>query len=333
MITKFRLVVVSALSILLAFSAYGKDEAVQPKKDAVRLKFAQTNNDKHKYHLAMLKFKEIIEKKSDGRFVIEVFAGSLGADRDLMEGLQIGSVDAAALNTSVIASVVPEFGVFDLPFIFKDRNQAYKVMDGPIGQDLIKKANAKIGFVATDYWENGFRGFTNNIRPIVKPGDLKDLKFRTMQSKIHLDSFKQWGANPVPMNFAEVFTAMQMNVIDGHDNAPDTISANKMWEVQKYFSNSKHFYSPVLFIFSAHMWKKLSDADKKMFLEASKEVTILERKLAEEMYDQALVELKKHMQVVMDVDYEAFKASVQPIWGKYSATFGKDLIDRISADK
>lgn len=327
MTAKSKLLLVATLSLALVCPVQAKAAEV------THLKFAQTNNEKHKYQFAMMKFKELIEKRSNGRFVIEVFAGSLGSDRDLMEGLQIGSVDAGAINTSVIASVVPEFGVFDLPFIFRDREHAYRVMDGTIGQDLIKKANAKIGFVSTDYWENGFRGFTNSVRPIATPADLKDLKFRTMQSKVHLDTFRQWKANPVPMNFAEVFTAMQMRVIDGHDNAPDTVNANKMWEVQKYFSNSKHFYSPVLFVFSAPTWKKLSEADRKMFLEVSKEVTAYERKLAGDMYDQALDNLKTRMQVVEQVDYEAFKASVQPIWQKYSADFGKELIERIVATK
>lgn len=331
---KTALLILVSLVVAMLVSACGGKSAPQPTKTEPKvLKFAQTNNDKHKYQRALVKFKELIEQKSQGRYKIEVFAGSLGGDRDLMEGLQIGSVDAAAINTSLIASVIPEFGALDLPFLFRDRPHAYKVLDGPIGQDLIKKANAKMGFFATDYWENGFRGFTNNVRPIVKPADLKDLKFRTMQSKIHLDTFKQWGANPTPMGWAEVYSAMQQNVIDGHDNAADTVNANKMWEVQKHYSDSKHFYSVVVFVFSPTMWNSLNDADKKMFLEVSKEVATYERKIAAEMYDQALVNLKKHMQVVDKVDYEAFKASVQPIWEKYSATLGKEIIQKIADTK
>ena len=331
---KSAILIFSALVLTMLMSACDDPKPAQQVKAAPKIfKFAQTNNDKHKYQLAMLKFKEIIEKKSEGRFEIEVFAGTLGGDRDLMEGLQIGSVDAAAINTSLIASVVPMFGVFDLPFLFRDRAHAYAVMDGPIGQELIKSANAKMGFVATDYWENGFRGFTNNVRPITKPQDLKNLKFRTLQSAIHLDTFKQWGANPTPMAWAEVYSAMQQNLIDGHDNAADTVNANKMWEVQKYFSDSRHFYSPVLFVMSPTMWNSLGEADKKMFLETSKEVTLYERKLAAEMYDKALDNLRKNMQVVDKVDYEAFKSSVQPIWEKYSASFGQEIIQKIADTK
>jgi len=331
---KLTILILGALAFLISVSAWAQSKPSQPgNKTAKVFKFAQTNNDKHKYQLAMLKFKELIEKKSEGRYVIEVFSGTLGGDRDLMEGLQIGSVDAAAINTSLIASAVPMFGVFDLPFIFRDRAHAYSVMDGPIGQELIKNANKKMGFIATDYWENGFRDFTNNVRPITKPQDLKNLKFRTLQSSIHLDTFKQWGANPTPMAWAEVYSAMQQNLIDGHDNAADTVNANKMWEVQKYFSDSRHFYSPVLFVMSSPMWNGLNDADKKIFLETSKEVATYERKLAAEMYDKALDNLRKNMQVVDKVDYDAFKASVQPIWDKYSTTFGQEIIQKIADTK
>ena len=331
---KLSILVFGALALSLTISAWADTKPPVPTNKAARVfKFAQTNNDKHKYQLAMLKFKEIIEAKSQNRYEIEVFAGTLGGDRDLMEGLQIGSVDAAAINTSLIASAVPMFGVFDLPFIFRDRAHAYSVMDGPIGQDLVKAANKKMGFVATDYWENGFRGFTNNVRPIIKPQDLKGLKFRTLQSSIHLDTFKQWGANPTPMAWAEVYSAMQQNLIDGHDNAADTVNANKMWEVQKFFSDSRHFYSPVLFVMSPTMWNSLDAADKKMFLETSKEVATYERKLAAEMYDKALDNLKKNMQVADNVDFQAFKTSVQPIWEKYSASFGKEIIQKISDTK
>jgi tripartite ATP-independent transporter DctP family solute receptor len=329
---KKRMFAVAAITSLM-FAVIPNAQAQGSDGKSISLKFAQTNNEKNKYQLAMLKFKEIIEVKSNGRYTIQVFAGSLGGDRDLMEAVQIGSVDAAALNTAVLASVVPEFGVLDLPFLFRDREHAYKVLDGSVGQDLIKKANAKIGFIGTDYWENGFRGFTNNVRPIVKPEDLKDLKFRTMQSKMHLESFKKWGANPVPMSISEVYTSMQMKLIDGHDNAADTVNAMKMWEVQKYYSESKHFYSPVLFAFSSNMWKKLNDADKKMFLEASKEVAVFERKLAKDMADQAIENLKKNMQVTEKVDYEAFKASVQPIWQSYHSVFGRELIEKIANTK
>ncbi|KJS20190.1 MAG: hypothetical protein VR72_15625 [Clostridiaceae bacterium BRH_c20a] len=333
--------VVLILSLLLTACGGGaapKQEAPKetPKEEAkaapIILKFAHSQNDKHKYHLAHVKFKELIEQKSDGRYKIEIFAQSLGADRDLIEGLQLGTVDAASINTSVIASIAPELGAIDLPFLFKDRAHAYRVLDGEIGQELSDLIKNKARIIPAGFWENGFRDFTNNKRPIKTPEDLKDLKMRVMEVAIYLDTFKQWGANATPMAWPEVYPAMQQGVIDGHDNAADTVNANKLWEVQKHFSDSQHLYSAVVLGLSPNFYNKLNDADKKMFMEVSAEVTKYEREIAAKMYDEGLINLRKNMTVTEkdEIDFEAFKASVQPVWEKYYDVFGKDLIQKIA---
>lgn len=310
-----------------------KPAAAADKPVEVRtLKFVQSNNDKHKYHFAMVKAKELIEQKSNGRYKVQIFDGTLGGDSDLIQGLQMGTMDAAAVNTAVVASIVPEIGVFDLPFLFKDSAQAFRVFDGDIGKGLKGKVNEKAGIVALSFWENGFRDFTNDERPIKKPEDLKGLKMRVMQNNVMIETFKAWGANPTPMSWPDVYPAMQQGVIDGHDNAADTVNANKLWEVQKYFTESRHFYSAVLFGFSPKTWNSFSDEDKKFFTEISAEVATFERDLAAKMYGEGMVNLRTKMTVTeySDIDFEAFKASVKPIWEKYSETYGKDLIDKIA---
>ncbi|MCC8190467.1 MAG: TRAP transporter substrate-binding protein DctP, partial [Planctomycetes bacterium] len=173
----------------------------------------------------------------------------------------------------------------------------------------------------------------NNARPIRQPEDLKDLKMRSMQNSIHLDTFAQWGANPTPMSFSEMITAMQQGVIDGHDNAPDTVAANSMWEIQRFFSESRHFYAAKIFGASPIFWSRLSPEDQAMFQEIYYQVRDFERDLAEEQFREGMALIAKNGMEVLpfaDMDSEAFRASVKPIWDKYALRVGADLIERIA---
>ena len=300
---------------------------------AIVIKAAHTGNIKQKYHAAMEKFRDLIEERSGGRFKVEIYPATMGGDRELIESLQIGTVDFAELNTSVLATISPRLGVYDLPYIFRDRGHAHRVLDGEIGSELMKEMQAKSTIVGLGYWENGFRCFTNNVRPIKKPEDLKDHKMRSMQNSIHLDTFMLWGANPTPMSFSEMITAMQQGVIDGHDNAPDTIAANSMWEIQRYFSQSQHFYAAKIFGASPIFWARLSPEDQKMIQEIYYEVRDFERDLAEEQFQEGMKTLAQNgMEVTKfsDIDIEAFQKSVQPVWDKYSQKVGAELIERIA---
>ena len=298
----------------------------------VSMKIGHTGNAKSKYQAGMEAFKAEIDAKSGGRFSLEIFPMSLGDDRELLEGLQIGTVDFSEVNTSVVANIVEELAVIDLPFIFTSVEHVNRVLDGKVGDGMIDLVNNKAGVKAVAWWENGFRCFTNNIRPITKPGDLTGLVMRTMQSNVHLETFKLWGANPTPMAFSEMLTAMQQKVIDGHDNNPDTIVTNNMWEFQDYFSESRHFFGAKMLIFSNKFWGALSDSDKTMFTNAVYLARDIERKESLTRYEAAIDSLvKNNMKVIRnaDVDTEAFIKSVQPVWDAFRAKHGAALIDSI----
>lgn len=306
---------------------------LQAQAGTIVIKAAHTGNAKQKYHEAMEKFRDLVQERSQGRFKVDIYPSTLGGDRELIEALQIGLADVGEINTSVMATILPALGVFDLPYIFRDRLHAHRVLDGEIGDDLMKQIQNITSLVCLGYWENGFRCFTNNVRPIRKPEDLKDLKMRTMQNSIHLDTFALWGANPMPMSKSEMLTAMQQGVIDGHDNAPDTVVADSLWEVQRYFSESQHFYAAKMFCASPLFWGKLSPEDQKMFQEIYHEVRQFERDLAHAQAQAGLKTLaEKGMEVILfaDMDIAAFQKSVKPIWDKYAPKVGADLIERIS---
>ncbi|MDY4609605.1 MAG: DctP family TRAP transporter solute-binding subunit [Sphaerochaetaceae bacterium] len=297
---------------------------------------AHTGNERTTYQVGMEAFKREVERLSEGRFKVDIYPSTLGGDKELMESLQIGTVDFAEVNTSVLASIVPELGIFDLPYLFISREHAYEVFDGEVGDTLLGKVRDKAGITPIAYWENGFRCFTNNVRPITKPEDLKALKMRSMQSNIHLTAYRLWGADPTPMSISEMVTAMQQGVIQGHDNNIDTVVANSMWEYQKYFTESWHFYGSKVLAFSNQFWNSLSDEDKVVFTQAVETARDVERAECASRYGVSLETLSKNgMQITHkdEVLTEAFVESVQPVWDSYVKQYGDALIQKINALK
>ena len=301
------------------------------KDEVIIIKAGHTGNENTVYQIGMEAFKEYVEENGGGKYQVEIYPSTLGGDSDLYEGLQIGTVDFAEVNTSVISSTVENLKVLDLPFMFSTRDQVYAVLDGDIGNKLLNEVQDQAGIQAVCFWENGFRDFTNDVRPITGPEDLKDLNMRCMQSDIYMDTFRNWGCNVSAMSISETITAMQSGVIDGHDNNPDTVVANSMWEYQKYFSDSRHFYSAKVLAFSKAFWDELDEKDQAMFLAAAEYARDIERTECQSRYDEAVNRLKDEgMEVAVyeDIDIESFRESVQPIWDKYSASLG-DLVSQV----
>lgn len=301
-----------------------------PKKVVV----AHTGNERTTYQVGMLAFKSELEKLTNGRYVCEIYPATLGGDKVLMEGLQIGTVDFAEINTSVISSIVPELGALDLPYLFVSSEHVYRVLDGEIGAQLLTLVQSKAGIVPVAYWENGFRYFTNNVRPITTPSDLRGTKMRSMQSNTHLMAFRLWGADATPMSISEMITAMQQGVIQGHDNNTDTIVANSMWEYQKYFSESGHFYGSKVLAFSPSFWKAVSAEDQKLFVQAAEHARDVQRQEVATRFEKSIATLIQNgMNVTRnkDIDTNAFIQSVQPVWNEYTSKYGDELIKKIEA--
>ncbi len=167
----------------------------------------------------------------------------LGDERQVVEGLQLGTIHLTVVSTGPLGGFVPEMNVVDLPFLFRDTEHAYKVLDGEIGQSLLKKFDA-VGIKGLAYWENGFRQITTTKKPVQQPGDMKGLKIRVMENKIHQAAFRQVGADATPMAWGEVFTSLQQGLLDAQENPTPIVWAFKLYEVQKYLSLTNHVYSP-----------------------------------------------------------------------------------------
>ncbi|MEK5270131.1 DctP family TRAP transporter solute-binding subunit [Aeribacillus sp. FSL K6-8394] len=291
------------------------------------LKFGHVLAPDHPYQLGAEKFKEIVESNAPEPISVEIYhSAQLGSERDLTEGLQLGTIDLA-IAPGTIANFEPAMKILDLPYIFRDKEHAYKVLDGEIGDQLASGLPEK-NLRLLAYWENGFRHITNNIRPIYTPDDLEGIKIRVPENPTYVDTFNNWNANVNTMAFGELFTALQQKTVDGQENPLALIYTSKFYEAQKYLSLSGHFYGPAQLLISEITWNKLSPEMQEVVKKAAEEARDYQRQIVSEKEEEYLQKLKDEGMEVNEVDSEAFIESVKPVWEKYRGEFG-DLIDQI----
>jgi tripartite ATP-independent transporter DctP family solute receptor len=222
--------------------------------------------------------------------------------------------------------------VVDLPFLFRDREHAYKVLDGPMGKDIFEAFSAK-GIKGLAFWENGFRQITNNVRPIERPEDLKGIKIRTMENKVHLASFRAFGASPTPMAWSEVYTALQQKTIDAQENPIAIIYHQKIAEVQKYLALTGHFYSPTPLLMSLKAFNALPKDIQKIFMDSAIECATYERNLLRDSEAKQISELKARGMQVTTPNKKPFLDAAASVYKEFESQFGKDTIDKIIATK
>lgn len=298
------------------------------------LKIGYATSPTSHYGVGSTVFCEEMEKGTQGRYKCQQFPNSaLGGEREQIEAVQLGTQDLVNTSTGPLGNFVPEVKIVDIPFLFRDYDHARKVMDGPIGQDLQKKMEAK-GLINLAWTENGFRHMTNSKRAIVQATDAAGLKMRTMENKVHMDGYKTFGILPTPMPFPELFTALQQGTVDGQENPIPVILSSKFSQVQKHLSLTGHVYSPAALILSPAVWNKLSAADKKVFTEAGKKAAAAQRKKVNDDENNGIAQLEKDgMQVVKQVNGESFRKAVAPAYAGYAKEFGADKIAAIQAVK
>ena len=288
-----------------------------------------TTKESH-YGVGSTVFCDEIEKGTQNRYKCQHFPSSaLGGEREMTEAVQLGTLDIVNTSTGPIGNFVPEVKIVDIPFLFRDYDHARKVMDGPIGQDILSKFPSK-GIIALGWTENGFRHMTNNKRPIVKPADASGLKMRTMENKVHMDGYRTFGILPTPMAFPELFGALQQGTVDGQENPIPVILASKFAQVQKHLSLTGHVYSPALLLMAPRTWTKLTEADKKVFTDAAKKAGAAQRKKVNDDENSGIAQLEKDgMTVVKTVDGTAFREALTPAYVSYSKEFGAENIKKI----
>lgn len=321
------LVIVLLTSGIFYKEYYNKTHPTSSGPIVIRL--SHVANETSPIHLSCVYFEEILEERSNGQFDVQVYPNSqLGGDRQAVEAVSIGSITATFPGTAVLAGFEPKFMVGDLPFIFKTRESAYQALDNELGTEL-NKLLEKHNLVNLGFGETGYRHITNNVRPITSPEDLKGISIRTMENPIHMASFRAWGANPTPISFSELFTALQQNTIDAQENPLQIISSSRFYEVQKYLSLTGHFFASGSVLINKEFMDNLPEDLRDLVYECGRDMVEYERKLTQEMESQFLEELKANGMEVNELTPEQkdkFIQMAQPVYEQYKDMLGEDLI-------
>ncbi len=321
------------LLVLFVFFVLAFITAIQAQAKTI-LKLATVTPPQHAYSAGAQEFARLISEGTGGEIVVKVYAGGqLGkGERELLEGMQIGTIDMAITATGPVSNFSPNMGVVDLPFLFIDHTFVDRILDGSIGRELLDDLqSADIKGLA--FFENGFRNFTNSKRRLLNPADFKGLKFRTMENPVHLASVRELGAQAVPMSWGEVYTSLQTKVIDGQENPIAIIYAYKLSEVQKYLSLTGHFYSPAPLSMSLKKFMKLKPEWQKLFLEAAVKAAKFERKLIRDSEARQLEEIKARGMVVDTVDKAVFIEAMNPVYKMFYEKYPgwKGIVEKIRA--
>lgn len=275
-------------------------------------------------------FKETLESLSDGAFTVTDHpSGSLGGERAMIEGLQIGTVDVVITSTGPLGNFVPETYVLDLPFLFTSYEQARCVLDGEIGQELLDKMGDH-DLVGLSWSENGFRHITNSQKAIEKPEDVSGLKIRTMENRIHQQAFEELGASPTPMAMPELFTALQQGTVDGQENPIAVIVAANLYEVQDQLSLTGHVYSPAILLGSPVLIDGLSEEERAWFDEAAQAATEATRAEVSRLEEEGVAFLQEQGMTVTDnIDPAPFQEAVEAIHASFIEQYGDEMLERI----
>ena len=266
---KFRLLT-TALALAVAMFALPAHAA------PITIKIGHDLSEDTPQHLGSLKWKELVEQRTGGKYKVEIFpSNQLGDDRETAEMLQVGSVQAALIPTAKLSLFAPALQLPDLPFFFPTREVCYKFLDSEVGMEILGQLDKK-GMVGVSFWESGFKQFTSN-KEMKSPEDFKGQKFRTMESKIIIEQFKALGANPVPISFGETYNALQQGTVDGQENPLVSITRMRFYEVQKHMLVSNHGYLAYGFLLSKRWLNKQPEDMRKIMIDAAREVASFQR--------------------------------------------------------
>lgn len=320
-------VMLAAALILTACGDSDNEKAADPDK-VYTLQAGHSLPDNHPYQLAFLEMAKNVEERTNGQVIIEVFANSeIGAERELTEGMTLGTVDLVVSSTAPVTNFVPELGVLDVPFIFQNRESAVEVLEGEIGDELFAKMEEN-GIMGLSWGENGYRHITNAKRPVNTPEDLKGLKIRTQENAIHLAAFEALGAQPTPMAWTEAITALQQGVVDAQENPAIVADQFKLYEAkQKYMTLTGHVYSVAIYMMSKQTYDKLPEDLRDIVVEEGQKAGAIERDLIVEMEKESIKTLKENgVEIIEDVDLAPFQEAVKPV---YDTIEYQELLNRI----
>ena len=314
---------------LLAAAAFASDPALAQQK--IVLKATDVHPLGYPTVEAVVQMGKKLEAATNGRLSIQMYPSmQLGGEKEMIEQAQVGALAIARISVGPMGPIVPELNVFNLPFMFRDDAHMEKVIDGPIGDEMLKKlSDSQANLIGLCWMNAGTRNVYNSKKPIQTVDDLKGLKIRMMGNPVFVDTMNSLGGNGVAMGFDQLINAMQTGVVDGAENNYPTYESGQHYRYAKFYSKTGHLMIPEILVFSKKIWNELSKDDQALILKVAKEAQQEERKL---WYDREKESLKKMVEsgaVVNDIgDKKPFQTAVKPVWDKYGAQHA-DLIKRI----
>jgi TRAP-type transport system periplasmic protein len=313
-----------AFCVLSGTSVYGEQV----------LKIGYVLPEDSQYGAGALAFAAEVAKRTNGKYRIEQYpSAALGDAPEMLKGVQASQIDIAFISDTGFAALIPEFGIFHVPFLFKDAAHACAVLDGPVGQEYLKKISDQ-GVVALAWGENGMRHLTNSKHPVKEPKDLEGLKLRVPQSPIMVEAFQSLGMQVEPLAFPALYGALETGQFDAQENPIGSIVSAKFYKVQKHLSMTGHIYSWAVFIMSKETYEDLTAEEKAAFAEAARIGGIASRKYAQEVEGKGIETLRAAgIEVVTSIDREAFVAALKPAHAKFAKEFGAERIERIRNSK
>jgi len=308
----------------------------QEKQEVVELTLAHNGSTEYSSQHGAEKFKELLEQKTNGLYTVTIFpGGQLGGERQQWEGIMAGTLDMTISSTGPLPNWLPQFQVFDFPYLFENEAQADAVLDGDLGTEMFALLEEK-GIKPLSWMENGFRNFTNDTRPLVEPADLKGLKIRVMENPLMMDTIKLLGGDPTPIPFNELYTALQQGTVDGQENPVNLIYTSKFHEVQKYLTVSGHFYSPYILAMNKAKFDSFPAEVQTAIKEAAMEARLYQREVSRkqvaEYLDKMIEEEGLEVVQLTDEQKQKWAEATLPIYDKYKDKIGADLYEKIMAE-
>ncbi|MCE0507308.1 TRAP transporter substrate-binding protein [Roseivivax sp. GX 12232] len=294
----------------------------------LKLAWLTADSPSDPYAITAHAFKKELEEATNGRVEVQLFPNrQLGDDKEILEGLQFGTIDLGIITNAVVANLEPTYQLVDLPFLFGSAEQAHEVLDGPVGQELAANLRDE-GVVSLGAAEGGFRNMINNTRPVRGPEDVEGVKYRTMQNPVFIEMFSSLGGSPVPMAWGEVFTAMQQGTVDGLEIPASVVNSNNYAEVTRYLSFTRHTYSAIHLLMSERTFDGLPEDLQQAVVDAGRSAIAEQRRTVAAAEADVVAALKDKGMEINDIDdVSAFRAKVAPVYERFAPTIGQELLD------
>jgi len=325
--------VVAGLTALTLVAVTGA--AAQGPGGKVVIKFSHNQQTITPPHKAAEMFKQLVEQRTNGHYDVQIYpAQQLGNLRDQVEGTILGTIEVTQQTPATVSLFVPKVMVLDFPFLWTDEEAMWKILDGPLGQELLQSLEQK-GLKGVDIWSSGFKSFTSGKKPIRTPDDFKGMKIRVIPSPLLSAQYEAWGASPTPVDFKELYTALQQGLVDGQENPPGTIVDVKLYEVQKFMTESRHGFLHYVMAFNKKWFDAQSKANQDILVQAMKEAGRWERKAMMERDAEATRRIKDAGVQVTGLTREAreqFRQLSLKVHDRFADRVDRDYLKRLYSE-